>query len=99
MIWKKRRSNLIVVSILSIIFTVVSFLLCIGPLHMNSTGAINQTGILTVYSIFYWLVSLAICWSLYFYLRHKPEILFFSLVFVGIALIIMEVFLWGWIGP
>ena len=95
MIWKKRHSNLIVVAVLSIAYTIVGLLVTIGPLHMNNTGEINQLGFNFVYIVAYWLLALAVSWGLYFVLRNKPEICFFTLIVAGIAIIITEVFLWG----
>ena len=95
--WKK-VSDLIVAIILSIAYTIATLLNVIGPLHMNDTGGMNALGALAVYSIIYWLIALIITWGLYFYLKKKTEALFFILIIVGIALIILENFLWGWMG-
>lgn len=95
--WKS-IGNLITIIILSIAYTIVTLLNVIGPLHTNETGNINPLSAITVYSIIYWIVALIVTWSVYFYMRNKPEILFFTLVILGIAIIITEVFLWGWTG-
>jgi hypothetical protein len=95
----KRKSNIIIAYILTIIYTIVTLLNLIGPLHMNGVGTINKEGALAEYSILYWVVSLLITWGIYFSLRKKPEALFFILIVLGIALIIAENFLWAIIGP
>ncbi|RDI44536.1 hypothetical protein [Aquicella lusitana] len=95
--WRK-TSNLIIAIILSIAYTIVSFLNIIGPLHMDATGTMNEPGPLSVYTIIYWLVSLAVTWGIYFYWRKKPELLFFTLLILGIVIIVAEIFLWGWMG-
>lgn len=94
----KRNANFIIVCILSLAYTIVTLLDIIGPLHMNATGAMNQPGILSIYSIIYYVITLLITWLLYFWLKNKPELLFFVLLVVGIAVIYFEVFLWGWMG-
>jgi len=95
--WKK-KSNIIIVIILTIIYTIVTLLNIIGPLHINTVGSFNTLGNLAVYSIIYWIASLIITWGIYFTLRKKPEILFFTLIIIGIALIIIENFLWAGYG-
>ena len=94
----KINSNLIVILVFSIAYTVVTLLNIIGPLHMNSVGNINKLSAITVYSIIYWILALLISWVVYFRLRKKPEILFFTLLILGMSFIMLEVFLWGWIG-
>lgn len=96
--WRKKASNIIIASILSIAYIVVTLLNIIGPLHINQTGNINPLGALSYYSVVYLIFSLALTWGLYYSLRKKPELLFFILIIVGIALIIFANFLWGWIG-
>lgn len=96
--WKE-FTNTIIVIILSVVYTVVTILNIIGPLHINKTGAINQPGILVLYSILFWVFSLLITWFVYFSLRKKPEASFFILIALGIVLVITENFLWGWTGP
>jgi len=98
MLWKRRESNLIVVSLLSIAYTVVTLLIIIGPLHMNSTGGINHMGKLAICGVVYWIMSLLVSWGLYFAFRKDPEPLFFTLLALGIALIVAEVYLWGIMG-
>lgn len=94
----KRISNLILVVILSIAYTIVTLLNIIGPLHMNETGQMNELGMLAFLSILYWIFSLIITWGVYFYLKKKAEILFFTLIILGIGIIIIENFLWAWMG-
>lgn len=98
MIWKRKGSNLIVAIILSIAYVIVTFLNVIGPFHINAVGNINIPGMLPFYSIIYLLISLLITWSLYFYLKEKPEILFFLLMILGILIIFIEIFIWGSVG-
>jgi hypothetical protein len=93
--WKRKLSNLIVVSILSLAFTIVTLLLIIGPLHMNSAGTMNHLGAFSLVALLYWLFSLSICWCMYFALRTKPEMLYFTLMILGIVLIIAEIFIWA----
>jgi len=95
--WKS-LTNLITATILSIAYTIVTLMNIIGPLHANDEGKINPLSAITVYSILYWIVALVITWSVYYSLRKKPETLFFTLVIMGITLIIAEVFMWGWTG-
>lgn len=95
--WKK-VSNLITAIILSLAFAIVTLLNIIGPLHMNAQGSMNTLGMLSVYSFIYFIISLIILWSIYFYLKHKPEFLFFTLIILGIIIIIVENFLWAWMG-
>ena len=95
--WKK-ISNIITAYILSIAYTIVTLLNIIGPMHMNDQGTINYAGHLTFYSIIYWIISLAITWGIYFLLRKKPEILFFTLIILGMLIIIAENFLWASMG-
>jgi hypothetical protein len=94
----KRISNFITVIILSGALVVTTLLNMIGPLHMNATGGMAQPDNLTIYSFLYLLGALALLWITYFILRHKPEILFFTLIISGIFLIIGENFLWAWMG-
>src|SRR5438046_78243 len=96
--WKK-ITNLITLLVLSIAYTIVTLLNIIGPLHANSTGNINNLSAITLYSIIYWVFALFLSWMVYFKMRNKPEALFFTLIILGICLIIAEVFMWGWIGP
>lgn len=95
----KRISNIIVASILTIVYFVVTALNVIGPLHINNAGTINKIGPLAEYSVLYLFAALIITWGVYFYLKTKPEILFFTLIILGIVIIIAENFLWAWIGP
>jgi hypothetical protein len=97
--WKKRSSNLIVVSILSIAYTIVTLLIIIGPLHVNSAGNMYHLSAETVYALIFWLVALTSSWVIYLGLRNRPELLFFTLILSAIVIIIAEVFLWGWLGP
>lgn len=96
--WKK-KSNFIIACVLSLAYTIVTLLNIIGPLHINRLGTINTLGPLSAYSVIYWFLSLVITWGVYFYLRKKPETLFFTLIIMGIIIIIVENFLWGWMGP
>ncbi|OGT36462.1 MAG: hypothetical protein A3F11_11780 [Gammaproteobacteria bacterium RIFCSPHIGHO2_12_FULL_37_14] len=95
--WQK-RSNLIIVIILSFAFTIATLLNIIGPLHTDATGKINTSIALSIYSFIYFIVSLSIIWGLYFYLKNKPKLLFYLLIILGIIIIIIENFLWGWMG-
>lgn len=95
--WKS-KPNFPIALILSLAYSIVTLLNIIGPLHMNAQGNINQPGALSLASFFYFLVSLGITWGLYAFLRKKPEVLFFTLIIVGIFLIFLEIFLWGWMG-
>lgn len=95
--WKK-TSNFIIVILLTILLTTTTLLNIVGPLHMNATGTMNTLGILSIYSILYYLCSLVLLWAIYFYLRHKPEALFFTLITLGIIMILGENYLWGKIG-
>jgi hypothetical protein len=92
--WKK-TSNFIIAIILTIALTFTTLLNIIGPLHMNASGSINSLSMLSVYSLIYYFCSLVLIWALYLYLRHLPEALFFTLIVVGIGLIIGENYLWG----
>ena len=94
----KRKSNFIIVLILSIAYTITTILNIIGPLHINNTGSINKLGALSIYSIIYWIIALLFTWVVYFSLRKKPEFLFFTLIILGITIIIAENFMWGWMG-
>jgi len=96
--WKKKASNFIVVVILSLAYTIVTLLNIIGPLHANLSGGINHLGWLAVYSVIYLVAALVVSWGLYFNLKNKPEFLFFTLIILGIVIIIVEVFIWGFIG-
>lgn len=98
MIWKRKNSNLIVAAILSLAYTIVTLLNIIGPLHVNATGQVNQIGWLAGVSILYWVAALVITWGTYFILRKKPEILFFTLIVMGIVIIVFENYLWGLMG-
>lgn len=95
--WKS-ITNLITATILSIAYTIVTLMNIIGPLHTNDEGQINPLSAITLYSILFWIVALIITWSVYYSLRKKPETSFFTLVIMGITLIIAEVFMWGWTG-
>jgi len=97
MIWNK-KSNIIIVCILSITYTIVTLLNIIGPLHINNTGNFNHLGMLSVYSIIYWIIALLVTWTTYWYLKRKPELLFFTLIILGIIIILIENFMWGLIG-
>jgi len=96
--WKK-NSNLIIILILSVVYTIVTLLDILGPLHANITGNINQVSAITYYSILYWAFAIIITWIVYFSLKKYPEILFFTLLILGMFLVIIEIFLWGWMGP
>lgn len=95
--WKK-TSNFIIAILFTIAFTITTLLNIIGPLHMNATGSMNTLGFLSLYSFIYYLCSLLLLWAVYFYLRHKPEWLFFVLVSMGIIIIVAENYLWGSMG-
>ncbi len=95
--WKS-KPNFLIALILSLAYAIVTLLDVIGPLHTNAQGNINQLGALSLFSFIYFLVALAVTWGLYAILRKKPEVLFFTLIIVGVSLIIAEVFLWGWMG-
>lgn len=96
--WKK-ASDTIVAVILSIAYTIVTLMNIIGPLHITDTGGVmNPLGSVAVYSIIFWVFALIITWGVYFYLRKKPGLIYFILIAIGIVLIILEVFLWGWLG-
>ena len=96
--WKIKESNFIVACLFSFAYTIVTLLVIIGPLHMNSTGNINSLDYLSLNIVFYWLGALVLNWSLYLWLRKKPEILFFTLILLGMAVIVLEVFIWAWVG-
>lgn len=93
--WKKQKSNLIVVSLLSIAYTIVTLMMIIAPLHMNSMGGVNQVSGHSLYAIVFWVFALVVSWYLYAALRHKPELLFFVLMMLGVVLIIAEIFLFS----
>ncbi len=93
--WKKQKSNLIVVSLLSIAYTIVTIMMLIAPMHMNSMGNINQVSGHALYAIMFWVLALVLSWYLYAVLRSKPELLFFVLMILGIVLIIAEIFMFG----
>ncbi len=95
--WKK-NANIIIVCILSLAYTIVTLLNIIGPLHMNAAGSMNQLGMLSIYSLVYCGLALLLTWTIYFKFNDKPELLFFLLMILGIAIIILEVFIWGLMG-
>ena len=72
----KINANLIVILIFSIMYTIVTLLNIIGPLHTNSAGNINKLGAITVYSIIYWIFALFISWIVYFSCM-KPKFCFY----------------------
>lgn len=95
--WKK-ISNFILTIIFSIAFMITTLLNMLGPLHVNATGMINQSGSLLKYSLIYFIFSIIIIWGLYFFLRKRTELLFFVLIIVGITIIIAENFIWALMG-
>lgn len=96
--WKTKNSNVIVASLLSIIYTIVTLLVLIGPLHINSAGNINQLSALALYVIIYWFCAIMFTWFLFAAFRKKPEFLFFALMISSIVIIIIGIFLWGLVG-
>jgi hypothetical protein len=92
--WKK-ISNFILAIIFSVILAITTLLNILGPLHMNASGTVSHLGTLSIYSAIYFIFSLVLLWGLYFYLKEKTKILFFSLIVVGILLMIFENFLWA----
>lgn len=91
--WKK-NSNFIIVVILSIAYTYVAFLNIMGPLHppiISIKGPEDHPG----FALIYWIIALAVTWSIYYFLRKRPG-LFATLVLiiVGIAFIFAGIFLW-----
>lgn len=98
MVWKKRNSNLIVAVVLSVIITMETLLLVIGPLHINSTGGMFTVSYETLSAFIFWVFALLLTWSFYFTFRKHPEFLFFLLIVYGIAVIIAEIFMWGHFG-
>ncbi|EKD70658.1 MAG: hypothetical protein ACD_46C00456G0004 [uncultured bacterium] len=95
--WKK-FSNFIIAIILTIAFTITTLLNVIGPLHIDATGKIYEPGPILIYSIIYYIVSLFILWGTYFYFKKKHELLFFTLIILGIVIIIGENFIWAKLG-
>jgi len=95
--WKS-KPNLLIALIFSFAYIIVTVLDVIGPLHINAQGDINRIGELSLFSFIYLLVAWVITWLLYFILHKKHEVLFFTLMIVGILLIILEPFLWGLLG-
>lgn len=92
--WKKNNSNLIVVSLLSFAYFLLTLLMIIGPLHMNSTGNINQPGATALYSLLFLVFALMFSWFVYTALRNYPRLSFFTLIISGIAIIFAATFLW-----
>lgn len=95
--WKS-KPNFLIALILSLAYCIVTLLNVIGPLHINAQGNINKMGALSVFSLIYLLVALLITWGSYVLLHKKHEALFFTLIIVGVFLILFELFLWGWMG-
>ena len=93
--WKRHNANLIVVALLSLAYTIVTLMMIIAPLHMNSLGDMNQVSGYSLYAIAYWAFALAISWYVYIVLQHKPSLQFFTLMILGIVIIIVEIFLWS----
>lgn len=98
MVWKKHKSNLIVAAFLSIIFTIETLLLVIGPLHIDSTGGMFTVSYETTSAVIFWIFALLLTWSFYFTFRKYPEFLFFLLIVYGITVIIAEIFMWAHFG-
>ncbi len=98
MVWKKNKSNLIVAIVLSMVFTIETLLLVIGPLHINSTGGIYPVSYETLSAVIFWVFALLLTWSFYFTFKKYPEFLFFLLIVYGIAVIIAEMFMWAHYG-
>ena len=97
--WKK-KANFILAVIFSFIYSGVTFLSMIGPLHINSIGGMNQINQHSVvYNIMYWMIALVLTWHLYFTFKNRPRLLFFTLIIVGISLIIGEDFVWHVLNP
>jgi hypothetical protein len=93
------KNDYIIATVFTIAFTIVTLMNIIGPLHMNAAGRINQEGPLLIYSIIYYVFALVVTWGLYLSLRKsRTELLYFLLIIFGIAMIIVEVFIWGWMG-
>lgn len=92
--WHK-KPNVIVALIVSLAYTIVTLMNVIGPLHMNGSGGNYQLSQETTYSLVYWVIALIVTWGLFFILRNKPKLQFFTLIVLGIVIIIAEVFLWG----
>lgn len=90
----KRTSMFIIVMILSLAYTYVSFLNFIGPLH-RPILTIQGTEGHPLFVVGYWLISLLISWGIYFKFRTKPSMWHtLILLLVGVALIFSGIFLW-----
>ena len=94
----KAKPNLAVTLILTLVFVIATLLNILGPLHTDASGQISPPTDLSIYSLLYLIVSLLIIWGLYFSLYKKPKLLFYILITVGMLIIILENFLWAWIG-
>jgi hypothetical protein len=94
--WKS-KPNFAIALILSFIYAIVTLLNIIGPMHMNAQGGMNSPGIVLYQSIVYLVMALVITWETYIILRDKPKALFFTLIILGIAFILTNIFLWGWV--
>ena len=94
--WKS-KPNFAIALILSFIFIVMTLLDIIGPMHMNAQGGINPAGAFAVQSIIFLVMALVITWETYIILRDKPKASFFTLIIFGIAFILADIFLWGWL--
>jgi hypothetical protein len=95
MIWKIKHSNFIIAIILTIVYTVTTLLNIIGPLHMNATGGMNEPGKLAAASVLYFFIAVTFTWVVYFLLRDKPKVLFFTLVISALCIIIFDNYLWS----
>lgn len=96
--WHK-FSNFIIAIVLTLAYVIVTLLNIIGPMHMTPTGGMYGFTATAGYSIAYFIIAVAVLWGVYINLRNKPELLFFTLLILGIVTIIGEIFLWGWLGP
>lgn len=96
--WKPATANFQIVVILTICYTVVTMLNIIGPLHTDAAGEINQSWGLAILSILYWSIATFMTWAAYFFLQERPKVLFFTLMILGITVIVTQNFLWAWWG-
>ena len=95
--WKS-FSNFIIVIILSLAYVMMALLNVVGPLHMNATGGMNHPGVLPENALCYLIVALVVTWSVYLFLRKKPETLFFVSLIIGIIFFLFGAFLWHFLG-
>ena len=89
--WDK-SSNYIIAVFFSIAYVLVTWLNLIAPLHIPQINIEGPT-FHPYISLVYLAISLAVTWSIYFFFKKPDKVSFFLPFIVGIALILIGLFL------